>query len=190
MRLFVAVDLEDDARREVGDVIARMRSSIGTNRPARVSWIAPDQLHLTLHFLGSVEPAATARIVEAVTEPIDRPSFRVTFQGLGTFPPHGRPNVIWLGVGQGRGSLIDLHALVGARLQAVGVQLETRPFSPHLTLARVKQMSGQVPNREGNWALPPSLVDRVTLYESQLGRNGATHIKIATGPLRSVTPSS
>jgi RNA 2',3'-cyclic 3'-phosphodiesterase len=185
MRLFVAVDLDDDVRHEVGEVIARMRASIGKSRATRVSWVAPDQLHLTLHFLGSVEPATAARVIEAVAEPIDQPPFRITFEGLGTFPAHGRPNVIWLGVGQGRESLIELHALVESRLKATGVQLERRPFSPHLTLARVKQMSGRAPTREGKWGLSPSLVDRVTLYESQLGAKGAMHIKVATGLLGS-----
>jgi 2'-5' RNA ligase len=184
MRLFVAVDLDDDARQDVGDVIARMRASIGKNRTVRISWIAPDQLHLTLHFLGSIDGAAATGIAEALAEPIHRPCFRIAFEGLGTFPSRGRPHVIWLGVGQGREALIELHGLVGARLKAVGVQLEARPFSPHLTLARVKQMSGHVPMVEGEWGLSPSLVDCVTLYESQLGPRGATHIKLATGKLR------
>ena len=184
MRLFVAVDLDDEVRHEVGGVIARMRGAIVGSRVARVSWVAPELLHLTLHFLGSVESVTAVCIAEAIAEPIDLPAFRVTFEGLGTFPPRGRPNVIWLGVGQGRESLIELHAVVGARLKAVDVQLEGRPFSPHLTLGRVKQASAHFATREGKWSLSPSLVDRVTLYESQLGRIGATHTKVATGLLR------
>jgi 2'-5' RNA ligase len=191
MRLFVAVDLDDDVRREVGGVIARMRGSIVDSRVARVSWVAPELLHLTLHFLGSVESVTAARIAEAVAERIDLAAFRVTFEGLGTFPPRGRPAVIWLGVGQGRESLIELHGIIGARLKAAGVQLEARPFSPHLTLARVKQASGHFTTREGKWGLSPSLVDRVTLYESQLARHGATHTEVATGLLRpAVLPNS
>ena len=191
MRLFVAVDLDDEVRREVGGVIARMRGSIVDSRVAGVSWVAPELLHLTLHFLGSVESVIAPRIAEAVAERIDLAAFRVTFEGLGTFPPRGRPTVIWLGVGQGRESLIELHAIIGARLKAVGVQLEARPFSPHLTLARVKEASGHFTAREGKWGLSPSLVDRLTLYESQLGRHGATHTKVATGLLRpAVLPNS
>ena len=183
MRLFVAVDLDDEVRREVGDVIARMRATMADRRSGRISWVAPDHLHLTLHFLGDVDSATAAHVTEAVAEPIELPAFRVALEGVGTFPSRGRPNVIWLGVGRGREALIELQALVGSRLASAGCPLETRPFSPHLTLARLKQTSGAIPNRGANWDLSPSLVDRVTLYESQLERAGATHLVVATGLL-------
>jgi RNA 2',3'-cyclic 3'-phosphodiesterase len=189
MRVFVAVDLDDDVRREVGELIARVRATMA-GRSGRISWVAPERLHLTLHFLGNVDSATAARVAETVAEPIDLPAFRIAFEGIGTFPSRGRPNVIWLGVGRGRESLAELHAIVGSRLKGAGCPLEGRPFSPHLTLARVKQTSASVANRGGNWRLSPSLVDRVTLYESQLGRDGATHIKVAAGLLRPARPSS
>jgi RNA 2',3'-cyclic 3'-phosphodiesterase len=190
MRLFVAVDLDDDVRREVGDVIARMRATMVDSRSGRISWVAPDHLHLTLHFLGNVDSATSARVAEAVAAPIEVPPFQIALEGLGTFPSRGRPNVMWLGVGRGREALIELQALVGSRLTSAGCLLETRPFSPHLTLARLKQTSGAIPKRGAKSALSPSLVDRVTLYESQLGRDGATHIKIAAGVLRPAGSSS
>jgi 2'-5' RNA ligase len=196
MRLFVAVDLDEVVRREVGDLIHGMRVRARDGRSTRITWVVPERLHLTLHFLGEVEPEAAARLAERVAAPIDLPAFRVVFGGVGTFSARGRPNVIWLGVRKGREPLIALHSIVGQRLKAVGCELEDRRFSPHLTLARVKQTSarglsavlvagqGTGPDRAGSWGLSPTVVSRVTLYESQLGRMGATHTVVATGLLR------
>jgi RNA 2',3'-cyclic 3'-phosphodiesterase len=195
MRLFVAVDLDDGVRREVGNLIRHMRSEARDDRSLRISWVAPDQLHLTLHFLANVDVEMGARIAESVAAPIDLPAFRIAFGDAGTFPSRGRPNVIWLGVSQGRAPLIDLQAVVGRRLKAVGCELEERPFSPHLTLARLRQLRGtgrrrfdkgslSASMRFDKGGLAPMLVDRVTLYESQLGGEGATHIALATGRLR------
>ena len=191
MRLFVAVDLDDRLRHEVARLIARMRSEARDERSSRIAWVAPDRLHLTLHFLGDVEGETAAQLAERVAAPIDLPPFQVAFGDVGTFSSRGRTNVIWLGVRRGRDPLIELHSIVGKRLQAVGCEIEERPFSPHLTLARVRLTSrrGQAPvqgtgsDGAAGWGLSPTVVDRVTLYESRLGRGGATHTAVATGLL-------
>jgi RNA 2',3'-cyclic 3'-phosphodiesterase len=210
MRLFVAVDLDDGVRRAVGRLIARMRKTIDDPGSLRIAWVAPERLHLTLHFLANVDAEMGARIAESVAAPIDLPPFHIAFGDAGTFSSRGIPNVLWLGLREGVRPLIALHSIIGGRLQGLGCVLEERPFSPHLTLARLRQASGAGANRRrnrglapkalgpdwtgpkrgGRWGLSHSercLVDRVTLYESQLGREGATHTAIATGPL---TPAS
>jgi 2'-5' RNA ligase len=207
MRLFVAVDLDDDVREEVRTLIARMRSEVRDDRSPRITWVAPEHLHLTLHFLGNVDGETAARLAMHVASPIDLPAFRVVFGGVGTFSSRGRPKVIWLGVAEGREPLIELHAIVGERLRAVGCELDARPFSPHLTLGRLRQTSkgpgprlhgkrgltsvlGTGPDRGGSRLLSPTVVDRVTLYESRLGSGGATHIPIATGLFKPLPISS
>jgi RNA 2',3'-cyclic 3'-phosphodiesterase len=210
MRLFIAVDLDDGVRGEVRRLIARMRPEVRDDRSPRITWVAPERLHLTLHFLGNVDGETAARLATHVGSPIDLAAFRVVFGGVGTFSSRGRPNVIWLGVVEGREPLIELHAIVGERLKAVGCELDERPFSPHLTLARLRQTRGTglqrdgrrglspvpvlVPgtglDREGSRGLSPTVVDRVTLYESRLGSGGATHLPIATGLFRPQRTSS
>jgi RNA 2',3'-cyclic 3'-phosphodiesterase len=194
MRLFVAVDLDAGARREVGRLIARMRSETRDERSRRISWVSSHHLHLTLHFLGNTTDEIADRLVAAIAAPIDLPAFEIVFGGVGTFPSRGRPNVIWLGIAEGKASLVELHGVVGQRLTSVGCELEARPFSPHLTLARLKFGSGRgatrtesrasLRGRNSDRAFGRMLVERVTLYESRLGREGATHIAIARGPLR------
>jgi RNA 2',3'-cyclic 3'-phosphodiesterase len=204
MRLFVAVDLDEGVRVDVRSLIVRMRSEIRDDRSSRITWAAPERLHLTLHFIGNVDGEMAERLAKTVASPIDLPAFRVVFGGVGAFSSRGRPNVIWLGVTEGRESLSELHSIVGHRLKAAGCELDRRPFSPHLTLARLRQalgtgtrphgkgglspvlvrVLGTGPDRGGRRGLSPTVIDRVRLYESRLGRGGATHIPIATGLLR------
>jgi RNA 2',3'-cyclic 3'-phosphodiesterase len=197
MRVFIAVDLDERARDEVGSLIRRLQSEARDEPSLRVSWVAPEQLHLTLHFLGDVDAAAVARLADRIAQPIELPVFALRFGNIGSFATRGRPNVIWLSVSEGSAPLIELHRVIGRRLQAVGCELEERRYSPHLTLARIRQRAGTVPQNRRRGAkggvspvqvpvrggLSPMPVDRVTLYESQLGRGGATHIAHATGLL-------
>ena len=197
MRVFVAVDLDERVRNEVGGLIRRLRSEARDEPSLRVSWVPPEQLHLTLHFLGNVDDAAVARLADRIAQPVELPAFTLSFSNIGSFATRGRPNVIWLGVSEGSAPLIELHRVIGRRLQAVGCELEERPYSPHLTLARIRQLTRTVPQnrrrREKGGLSPvqvpvqgglsPMTVDRVTLFESQLGRGGATHIAHATGLL-------
>jgi 2'-5' RNA ligase len=211
MRLFVAVDLDEGVRGDVRSLIVRMRSEIRDDRSSRITWAATERLHLTLHFIGNVDGEMAERLAKTMASPIDLPAFRVVFGGVGAFPSHGRPNVIWLGVTEGREPLSELHSIVGDRLKAVGCELDRRPFSPHLTLARLRQPSkgtgprphgkgglspvlvrvlGTGPDRGGRRGLSPTVIDRVRLYESRLGSGGAMHIPIATGLLRPQRTSS
>jgi len=207
MRLFVAIDLDDEARRAIGGLIARMRTKAADTLSSRIAWVAPDRIHLTLHFFADVDAETAFRIAESVAAPIDRQAFRIAFAGIGTFSSRGVAKVIWLGVRDGAEPLRALHSTIGERLKVLGCELEDRPFSPHLTLARLKPASGPGPNRRSNRGpmqrvLDPILavggerdvglcvVDRVTLYESRLGREGATHIAMAAGLLRAADPSS
>jgi RNA 2',3'-cyclic 3'-phosphodiesterase len=204
MRLFVAVDLDEGVRGDVRSLIVRMRSAIRGDRSSRITWAAPERLHLTLHFIGNVDDEMAERLTKTMASPIDLSAFRVVFGGVGAFSSRGRPNVIWLGVTEGREPLSELHSIVGHRLKAEGCELDRRPFSPHLTLARLRQPSGTGtrphgkgglspvlvrvlgtgPDRGGRRGLSPTVIDRVRLYESRLGSGGATHIPIATGLLR------
>ncbi len=190
MRLFVAVDLDDGVRGVVGGLIARMRTRAGEEAGrTRISWVAPERLHLTLHFFPHVETADGARIAAAMTEPMEIPAFDVAFGGVGTFPPRSRARVIWLGVREGVESLVKLHGATGARLRAVGLDLEARPFAPHLTLARLREGVSARTLRsivadDADSDVGVSRVEAVRLYESRLGAGGPTHTVLAAGLLQ------
>lgn len=128
-RLFVAIDLPDEIKTE----LLRLRADIPGAR-----WVAPNQFHLTLHFLGDVETERMPAIIEALNT-VDVDTFSLTLEGVGRFPPgRGAARVLWVGIHPDP-ELIELHRQVEHTLGILGFVPEDRPFSPHLTLARFKE---------------------------------------------------
>lgn len=135
IRAFVAVPVEDAVVRRR---LAGARSLVPELRGVR--WVAEGHLHFTLRFLGDLDDervdaakAATSSAARGGTGP-----FRLDLEGLGSFPPRGPVRVLWAGCGPGADALAALAEAVAARFSAAGFPPEERPFSPHLTLARVK----------------------------------------------------
>jgi len=141
-------------------------------------WSDPNNLHLTLRFVGSVDRA----VVEGIAERLEAGgAFDVALGEVGTFKRGRLARVVWLGVGEGAESLRALAGRLEAGCRAAGLEAETRAFKPHLTLARAKPRDG-APLPE----LPPlPNLDRwrateLVLYSSHLGRGGAVHEPIRT----------
>ena len=179
-RLFIAIDIDEATRNDIGRVSDEVRSSI---MPAvKASWVKPDRMHLTLHFFGTVEHEAEQQIRDALSRPIAQRSFDVSFDGVGTFPARGSPRVLWLGVGRGGDELRRLHDELGRRLRT-----PPEDYSPHLTLARIRD---RVPRASVARiaSLPavagPCRIDRVTLYESRLSPAGSTYIRLVEAALK------
>lgn len=181
MRLFVGIDLPPALKAQVGERVAAARDSLP---PA--SWIRTGNLHLTLVFLGDVEAAAQERISRGLAPVFGaRAPFRLRITGPGSFPP-GRPaRVLWVGVG-GDGDLEDLQAAVTAALSgSIDFVAEPRPFHAHLTLGRCRQPWPRHAVERWADALPAAIgdpfeVDRGTLFESRLGRDGAVYERRAS----------
>jgi 2'-5' RNA ligase len=135
------------------------------------------QLHLTLVFIGDV-PGQTAQAVERALEaPIDIPPFAIEFGGWGTFPPGGRPRVLWLRVSRGAAELSSVYRAVADRLHGVGIPRDHRPYQSHLTIARWRA-GGPASSRhavpQAAWSVAER-VDRITLFQSRLLPSGAEH---------------
>jgi 2'-5' RNA ligase len=143
MRLFVAVEFNADVRSAAARVIDEMRGRTERLAPrTRVTWVAPERMHLTLQFIGEADEARTSAIEAALESSFDLDPFDVRLAGTGAFPDVGRPRVIWAGITAGGGSLIQLAELVSARLVRARVSPDDRPFRPHLTLGRVREAAG------------------------------------------------
>src|SRR6185503_14853417 len=132
MRLFVAVDLSEEARRAMAAEQKRIAAALG-GRQTSVKWVRPEHMHLTLVFLGSVDEARAGAVVDAIGRDVDAAPFDMVFDGVGVFPPHGEPRVLWTGVRQGAAELVTLHRELGQRAGALGIALDERAFHPHLT---------------------------------------------------------
>ncbi len=133
-RTFVAVDLGAEARTYLAREIARLSRALPS-----VRWTNPESLHLTLAFLGELDDERLA-LVEAAAREAARAvkPFTLHVAGLGTFGRPYAPSVVWAGVSGNVRRLIALHVALAAELEARGFPHEARPFSPHLTLARLR----------------------------------------------------
>jgi RNA 2',3'-cyclic 3'-phosphodiesterase len=169
MRTFVAVFPPLEVRREALSW-AKRRSS-----DDRVRWTRPENVHLTLKFLGDVEAEAFGSIRAALGEVCAQHApFDAALAELGAFPSARRAKTLWIGAGEGSDRLRSLAADVDDALASLGFEREKRPYVPHLTLGRVRgrPLNLDLPSgAEGN----TFRVGRVQLTESRLTAKGATY---------------
>jgi RNA 2',3'-cyclic 3'-phosphodiesterase len=188
MRLFVAVEMNESVAEAARDTIDDLRARATRLAPrARVTWSAPDRIHITVKFIGEADEASTQAIRSVLGPTIDAPVFDLAVEGVGAFPPKGPPRVFWAGLTDGRDGLLEVERVVSERLKSL-VPAEDRPYAPHLTLARVKEPAGL-----SRAALLEGLtsrqfgrvhVDAITLFESRLSPKGATHVPLQRSALR------
>jgi RNA 2',3'-cyclic 3'-phosphodiesterase len=182
MRLFTAIELGDGVRSHAAVLLDELRVRARRFAPgAKVTWVAPERMHLTLRFIGEMNDTESAAILGALRSPIGMPAFTVRWEGLGSFPARGAPRVLWIGVAEGRDALIEAERSVSARLESVGIPREDRPYSPHLTLARVREPAGlkAAPLFEGlDSRLGKTHVGAITLFQSQLSPKGPTYVML------------
>jgi len=168
IRLFVSVRLPDELRE-------RLRSLCCDVPGAR--WVEPEQVHLTIRFIGEVEEPVFEEIRDGLGSVRAAP-FEVALRGVGHFPPRGQPRVLWAGVEPSAGLKL-LRQRIDSVLARVGLEPERRKFAPHVTLARLRG----TPTRavasflatHGLFQAGPMLVDRFWLYSSQLSPRHAVH---------------
>lgn len=186
MRCFIAIDLPPPVR----DALLEAQTALRAAAPrADVRWVACDQLHLTLKFLGAVADADVPR-VSTVLDVVaaDAAPIALAAGGLGAFPSARRPRVLWGGLTEGAAALAALAAAIDRAVAPLGFPRETRPFSAHLTIGRVRSPRGTGPLAAavspgvrlfGSWT-----ATAVVLYQSRLHPSGAVHTPVTTHPLR------
>lgn len=182
-RCFVAIDLGEPVRTAIASYLAELRATV-----AGIAWTRPENLHLTLAFLGDVPAARIAPLVERLTDGLrGAPPLAVRAVGVGAFPSLARPQVLWIGI-----ESPDLGAVADAvqsACMAEGLPRDAKPFRPHVTLGRVRARNRRAtPDlmrlaRDGGREFGRTPVDRVVLYRSRLDASGARHTPLATFPL-------
>jgi RNA 2',3'-cyclic 3'-phosphodiesterase len=186
MRLFMAIDLDEAARSAVSQEQRRLTAAFRDDRRSSIKWVPADHMHLTLVFLGEVDEARAAAIIEDVGADLPSAPFDLHFRDVGVFPPRGAPTVLWLGVASGAEASIALHRVLVERIARHGIALEQRPFHPHLTLARFR--SSRPSDRQrvaaaGDRDVTAVHVDHVTLYQSRLSSAGPSYTALARANL-------
>lgn len=145
LRLFVAIRLGDDLKRELATVEQNLQNAAQNRHASRsVRWVAPENIHLTIKFLGKVDPAHVPQVTTALRDSSSAfAPFSLQVKGLGCFPNTRRPSVIWAGLEGDVPRVVELANRFEDVFDALGFPRETRPFSPHLTLGRVRREAGR-----------------------------------------------
>lgn len=179
-RTFIAIPLPAIQQQRIADLQQQLRQLIPELKTPR-----PENLHLTLHFLGHLPQQLLAEISESMLS-IGRKkkNFNVALRGLGLFPQRRHPRILWLGL-EPEIELIDLYRQLAVELDKLGLQTEQRNYRPHLTIGRFK------PPAQHTDALCPFLthscgslqIDKMILFSSQLTKQGAIHSPLTTAPL-------
>jgi 2'-5' RNA ligase len=168
-RLFVAIDLPKATQKFLVDLDPKIRG---------VRWIDAAQMHLTLGFFGDVGEDVDLAFRKKLGA-IQFNAFFLPITGVGTFPPHGPPKIIWIGVGAAHPHLFQIHKRVAEAALAAGLEPELRPFHPHITLARCRNVSREsaAPFLKKNVDLDAGMirVESFTLYSSELKPEGSVH---------------
>jgi 2'-5' RNA ligase len=183
MRLFTGLDLSDTVVHTLDGLLDRLRPA------ARLKWSPPANLHVTIRFIGEWPEERLPDLRAALGGLPSHPPIPIHIRNLGFFPNPHSPRVFWAGV-EASPDLAALAAETNRALDPLGLKLEGRPFSPHLTLARIKE---PVPLRKLREAIAvlPSLdfgsfsADRFFLYRSRQGPAGSRYTKLAEFPLPS-----
>jgi 2'-5' RNA ligase len=175
MRVFIAVDLPDDVRSSLGEIERDLK---GVSDSAR--WVAPASLHVTLKFIGEIAESRVAAIDSALAA-VRWPSFPVIVRGTGFFPNNRGPRVFWVGLESP--PLEGLAGEIERRMEDLGFEKEKRPFRPHLTLARARDMridrSVVVASEKfARHDFGSFEADRFHLFQSTLKPSGAVYNKL------------
>jgi len=185
VRTFVAVETGAEVRRAAVELIEQLRAA-----GADVKWVAPENLHLTLKFLGDVALTETARICDALARAAaEVEPFEFELAGAGAFPNTSRPRTIWLGATGDDRPIRALVDCVEKRLQKLGFRREGRRFQTHLTLGRLRRPGpevrqlGELLKELADYPAGKTRVSEVVLFSSQLTPAGPIYAPLGRARL-------
>jgi 2'-5' RNA ligase len=190
-RTFIAIHLPLQLREALLSICAQLRDSPG-GRAAR--WVAGDNIHVTLKFLGDVDNGRLPDVQRAITGACaGGPPFRMTVAGLGCFPGLARPRVVWAGIDQGARELAALAGSIDQSLGELGFARESRPFSAHITLARADRRAsnvelatlGRTIASQDEAEIGVMTVDSVSVVQSDLFAGGPVYTDLSISTLGS-----
>jgi len=179
IRSFIAIEIPQSLKARIEELQKGLRRT-----EADVKWVSPQGIHLTLKFLGNIRQEDVERISQAVGPIVSAwEPFEVRIQGMGRFPSSRNPRVIWVGLDQGKENVHSLQQAIEGKTGELSFPPEGRPFSPHLTLGRVRSPRGrmalaQALEKNKEVEVGTFRVNEVFLFQSELKPTGAVYTKL------------
>ena len=183
VRLFFGVDLDPAVRDGIAQHVRDCRERLGPDA-SRCTWVARDDYHITLAFLGERSQADVARVAAACERPLPVEPFAFEVGGFGAFPSWSHVRVVWAGVAEGAARVALVARCLAERVRSAGVTLADDRFHPHVTVARVRQPSPRLSARfaDAIEAMPAiagrTRMDHVTLFDSRAGAHGRRYVPL------------
>ena len=184
-RVFCGIELPEAVRGLVLLHIARLQEAVPD---AKASWGRDANLHLTLKFLGEIPPTSVPDISTAASRAVvGIAPFSVRLEQTGSFPRQGQPRVLWIGLSDSSGKLSELHARLEDESANVGFDKDTRPFHPHLTVARLRQprhaRTLAAAHRQLEFEPAEIAVSELLVIRSELSSEGSRYTVVSRHPL-------
>jgi 2'-5' RNA ligase len=188
IRTFIAVD----PGKAIRDRIIALQKTLG-RAATEVKWVEPDNLHVTLLFLGEVEDREVPAVCRAVEETAAKHSaFLVSVEKTGCFPNVRRPRVLWVGIGEGTQTICSLHDDLEEPLLELGCyRREERRYTPHITLGRIRSdptsdMLSAALAQQAGWKGGDATIQEVLVMSSQLTPDGPLYTVLSRARLGGV----
>ena len=185
IRTFIGVEIGEKSRVQAANFSKKLQEL-----NADVKWEPPHKFHVTLKFLDEILNEEVNDICVRVQRAVkDLPPFTLGLRGAGAFPSVTKPRNVWVGVSEGRKEITELARRVDLAMQEVGFPRELRPFTPHVTLGRVKRATpalaelSELLAQYENIDLGKSYIQSVTVFASHMARSGSNYTVLATCPL-------
>ncbi len=187
MRTFIAIEIPENIQYIVGEYIESVRELI-----PHVKWVKPENLHLTIKFLGEITESDLKRVNECITRTsAEYEPFVMGLSDIGFFPRREKPKVLWLGADGGEDILLGLFHDMEHCLEEIGFDRETRTFSPHLTIGRVRRyVETNVPEQLPEFKTTSFGVKSIAVIKSTLTPSGPIYEKIFESNLNSQSVSN
>jgi RNA 2',3'-cyclic 3'-phosphodiesterase len=179
MRAFIAIDLPQEIKECLGRIEERLKKS-----GADVKWVAAANIHLTLKFLGEIDEQTKQSLIQAIEDTTKGTNlFSIRLSSAGAFPNTKFPRVIWIGIDNGSAKITEIAAGLEEKIEKIGIPKETRGFTCHITLGRVKsglnrlKLAEEIETINGQLNEKPLELEvgKITLFKSTLSPNGPAY---------------
>ena len=188
MRVFIAIDIDEETRKALGDLQQQLRSKVDIKK-SDVKWVNPQNVHLTLNFLGEIRDEKVVEACNIVKNVAGRhESFELDIKSVGYFGGRSA-RVLWVGAGEDSDNLLQLQKDLASQLALAGWPEQIREFTGHLTLCRIRNSRAgirlaEVSGEYKDCSLGVVSADSVAVYQSRLTPAGPNYILLARYKLR------